>query len=140
MTHIDDIADRYVERAAVLNPINATFSGVAGYDDRLPDLSPDGFRAQAELERETVAALRAETASDEGEQVAKDAMLERLGLAVEFYDAGEATSELNVIASPLQGVRQVFDLMAVDGEQAQLDLAARMAAVPEAYAGLRHTL
>jgi len=140
MSHIDEIADGYVERAAAMNPIDATFCGVAGYDDRLPDLSPDGFRAQADLYRETLAALRAETAADEGEQVAKDAMVERLGLAVEFYDAGEATSDLNVIASPLQSVRQVFDLMPVEGEQAQRDLVARMAAVPGTYAGLQRTL
>ena len=140
MSHIDEIADAFVERIAALSPIDATFSGVAGHDDRLTDLSPDGFRAVADLQRETVAALNAADASNEGERVAKEAMLERLGLNVENYDAGETTSELNVLASPLQAVRQVFDLMPVEGEQAHHDLAARMAAVPEAYAGLQVTL
>jgi uncharacterized protein (DUF885 family) len=140
MSIIDEIADGYVERAAALNPIDATLCGIAGYDDRLPDLSPDGFRTQADLYCDTLPALRGETAADEGEQVAKDAMAERLGLAVEYYEAGESTSDLNVIASPLQGVRQVFDLMPIEGEQAQRDLAARMAAVPDAYAGLRRSL
>ncbi|MGH3417154.1 MAG: DUF885 domain-containing protein, partial [Actinocrinis sp.] len=37
-------------------------------------------------------------------------------------------------------VRQVFDLMPTEDEQAQRDLTARMSAVPEAYSGLRHTL
>lgn len=140
MSNIDEIANQYVERAAALNPLEATYCGVPGYDDRMSDLSPEGFRARADLDRETIAALNAETARDEGEQVAKDAMLERLGLAVEFYDAGEATSDLNVLASPLQAVRQVFDLMPVEGEHAQRNLAARMAAVPAAYSGLRRTL
>lgn len=140
MSHVDEIADRYVERAAELNPIEATYSGVPGFDDLMPDLSPDGFRARAELDRETVAALDAEVVPDVDVQVARDAMLERLGLAVEIYDAGEATSDLNVISSPLQAVRQVFDLMPVEGEKAHRDLAARMASVPEAYAGLRRTL
>ncbi len=140
MSHVDEIADRYVERAAALNPIEATYSGVTGFDDRMPDLSPEGFRARADLDRETVAALNAVAAADSAEQVAKDAMLERLGLAVEFYDAGEATSDLNVISSPLQAVRQVFDLMPVEGESAQRDLATRMNAVPETYLGLRRTL
>ena len=66
-------------------------------------------------------------------------MLERLGLAVEQYDAGETTSEINVIASWMHSVRAVFDLMPVEGEQAHRDLAVRMAAVPGAYAGLRRT-
>ncbi|HZP51521.1 DUF885 domain-containing protein [Actinocrinis sp.] len=140
MSNIDEIADGYVERAAALNPLEATYAGIPGYDDRMSDLSPDGFRARVELDRTTIAALSAQTADGEGEQVAKDAMLERLGLAVEFYDAGEATSDLNVLASPLQAVRQVFDLMPVEGEEAQRNLARRMAAVPDAYAGLRRTL
>ncbi len=140
MGNINEIADGYVERAAALNPLEATYCGVPGHDDRMSDLSPEGFRARADLDRETIAALNAETAHGADEQVAKDAMLERLGLAVEFYDAGEATSDLNVLASPLQAVRQVFDLMPVEGEEAQRNLAARMAAVPGAYAGLRRTL
>ena len=140
MSNINEIADGYVERAAPLNPLEATYCGIPGYDDRMSDLSPEGFRARVDLDRETIAALNAATANNESEQVAKDAMLERLGLAVEFYDAGEATSDLNVIASPLQAVRQVFDLMPVEGEEAQRNLALRMAAVPAAYAGLRRTL
>ncbi|HEU5427823.1 MAG TPA: DUF885 domain-containing protein [Actinocrinis sp.] len=140
MSNINEIADGYVERAATLNPLEATYAGIPGYDDRMSDLSPEGFRARVDLDRETIAALNAVAANDESEQVAKDAMLERLGLAVEFYDAGEATSDLNVLASPLQAVRQVFDLMPVEGEEAQRNLALRMAAVPDAYAGLRRTL
>ena len=41
MGSIDDIADRYVEQWAPLDPIGATFVGVAGHDDTLTDLSPD---------------------------------------------------------------------------------------------------
>ena len=45
-------------------------------------------------------------------------MRERLALAVERYDAGDTTSELNTITSWVQGVREVFDLMPTDGEEA----------------------
>jgi uncharacterized protein (DUF885 family) len=139
MSEIDLIAERYVDRAAALDPVTATYVGVAGYDDRMPDLSPKGFEARAELDRETIAALHRVTAHDERERVALAAMLERLNLSVEQYDAGDTTSDINVIASWIQSVRQVFDLMPTEGEQAQRTLAARMAAVPEAYAGLRET-
>jgi len=44
-------------------------------------------------------------------------MQERLALAVERYDARDTTSELNVIASWAQWVRQVFDLMPTEGEE-----------------------
>jgi uncharacterized protein (DUF885 family) len=139
MSAIDEIADRYVERYAALDPITATFIGIAGYDDRLTDLSPAGYARRAELDRATVAELTAAEPVTEREKVAKAAMLERLGLAVEAYDAGDTTSELNVLASGMHTVRQVFDLMPLEGEGALAAVEARMAAVPAAYAQLSAT-
>ncbi|WP_238016347.1 DUF885 domain-containing protein [Dactylosporangium sp. AC04546] len=140
MGSIDDIANRYVEQWAPLDPIGATFVGVAGYDDQLTDLSPDGFAALAALDRRTLAALDAETPADESERVAKEAMQERLGLALERYDAGDITSDVNVISSALHGVRSSFDLMPTEGEQAAANISARLAAVPKALAEWRETL
>ena len=139
MNLTDQIAERYVPDAMELDPLGATLWGIAGYDDRMSDTSPDGFEARAELDRRTIAALRAVAPVSEPEQVARAAMLERLGAAVEQYDAGETTSDINVIASWMHSVRQVFDLMPVEGEEAQRVLAVRMAAVPQAYEGLRRT-
>jgi uncharacterized protein (DUF885 family) len=139
MSSIDVIAEAYVERAAELDPVAATEIGIAGYDDRMTDLSPAGFAARADLDRATVTAMDAAVATDERERIAKAAMIERLGLQVERYDAGDVTSELNIIASQVQAVRMIFDLMPASGEEAQHNIAARLAAVPDAYAGLRRT-
>ena len=136
---INDIAERYVVRATDLDPVMATSVGIAGHDDQLTDLSVAGFATRAELDRVTVTELTAAEPETERERTARAAMLERLGLAVELYDAGETTRELNVIASWIQGVRQVFDLMPTEGEEAQRNIAARMAAVPAAYANLQQT-
>jgi uncharacterized protein (DUF885 family) len=137
---VDLIADRYVDRAAALDPFLATRAGLGGHDDELPDLSPDGFAARAELDRSTLASLEAAVAPGWREQVARTAMQERLGLAVECYDAGDTTSQLNVIASWVQYVRHIFDLMPTDGEPAAVNIAKRMAAVPVAYRQLSGTL
>jgi hypothetical protein len=94
MPSIDDIAAEYVERAAALDPCYATSTGFAGHDHELPDLGADGFAGRAGLDRSTLAALDAAEATDSREQVARDAMQERLALAVERYDAGDTTSEL----------------------------------------------
>ncbi len=139
MGAINDIADRYVVQAADLDPVLATGAGITGHDDKMTDLSEAGFAARAELDKTTVAALTNAEATSEREHTARAAMLERLGLAVELYDAGELTRDVNVIASWIQGVRQVFDLMPLDGEEAQRNIAARMAAVPAAYADLQRT-
>jgi uncharacterized protein (DUF885 family) len=138
MSTVGQIADRYVEEFARLDPVTATSVGITGFDHLMTDLSPAGFAARAALDRATMTELR-KTAASGGEDSARQGMLERLAVATERYESGALTSELNVVASWLQGVREVFDLMPVDGEEAQRNLAARMAAVPAAYAGLRQT-
>jgi uncharacterized protein (DUF885 family) len=140
MPSIDSIAEEYVERAAALDPSYATSAGIAGHDHELADLSADGFAERAELDRSTLAALDPAEASGLREQIARAAMRERLALEVERYDAGDTASELNVIESWVQRVRQLFDLMPTDGEEAAANIAKRMAAVPEAYRGLGETL
>src|SRR5207247_2583227 len=70
----------------------------------------------------------------------QDAMRERLGVALARYDAGDVTSEMNVISSGLHSLRSVFDLMPVVGEPAAAAIATRLAGVPRALTQLRWTL
>ncbi|HEV7896367.1 MAG TPA: DUF885 domain-containing protein, partial [Planosporangium sp.] len=140
MDRVNDIADRYVDEWASLDPTGATHAGIAGHDDRMTDLSPEGYAALADLDRRTLAQLNAVAPADERERVAKDAMQERLGRALTRYDAGDVTSEVNVITGGLHYIRGVFDLMPTSGEEAAANIAARMAAVPAALAQWRQTL
>ncbi|HET9898908.1 MAG TPA: DUF885 domain-containing protein [Streptosporangiaceae bacterium] len=140
MPSVDVIAAEYVERAAALDPCYATSAGIAGHDDELPDLSADGFAGRAGLDRSVLAALDAADARDPRERAARAAMRERLAVAVERYDAGDATSELSTIDSWVQRVREVFDLMPAQGAEAAASIARRMAAVPGAYRQLSETL
>jgi uncharacterized protein (DUF885 family) len=137
---VNDIADRYVDEWATLDPNGATYAGIAGQDSRMTDMSPEGYAALADLDRRTLASLDAVQPTDEREQVAKEAMQERLGRALALYDAGDVTSEVNVITGGLHYIRGVFDLMPIGGEEAASNIAARLAAVPEALAQWRRTL
>ena len=140
MGRIDDLANRYVDDWAPLNPAGATFVGIQGFDDQFEDLSPDGFTAGAELTRRTLAELATTEPDTESERVAKDAMQERLGLELARYDAGEVTSEINVISSALHGLRGAFDLMPTEGAEAVGNIAARLNAFPRAVEQLQVTL
>jgi uncharacterized protein (DUF885 family) len=137
---LDEIADRYVDEWAALEPIGATYVGVAGFDDKLTDYSPEGFAARADLDRRTLAEVDSIEPADERERVVKEAMEERLGLALEMYDAGETTSELNVISSPLHGIRSIFDLMPLAGETAAANVTARLAGTPATLSAWKRTL
>jgi uncharacterized protein (DUF885 family) len=137
---VNDIADRYVDEWAELDPTGATHAGIAGHDDRMTDLSPEGYAALADLDRRTLARLGAAVPADERERVAKEAMQERLGRSLALYEAGDVTSDVNVISSGLHYVRGVFDLMPTDGDEAAANIAARLATVPAALTQWRQTL
>ncbi|GAA4804025.1 DUF885 domain-containing protein [Nocardioides caeni] len=137
---VDARSDQFVDELCALDPITATFAGVAGHDDRLPDLSPDGFTAREDLHRRALAEVTALTPTDEREQVAQDGFRERVGLAVEQADAGVERSEFSVISSGLHAVREVFDLMPQDTDDDWDVIGARLDAIPTALAGYRATL
>ena len=140
---VDRIADRYVDRLAALDPLLATGLGVAGYDDAMPDLSPDGHADRAELDRVSLRALaEAEKTGpgDVADRITVAAMRERLGLRIERYEAGEVLGSLNVIESPPQGLRAVFDIMPTTTADEWATVAARLTAIPAALAGYRQSL
>nr|BFF00356.1 DUF885 domain-containing protein [Streptoalloteichus tenebrarius] len=139
-TGVHEISDRYVEDYAALDPITATYLGVPGHDEKLTDFSPEGHQARAELSRRAVAAVEAARPADADEETARAVFLERVGLNVEIHDAGLDESSLNVIASPVQDLRQVFDLMPTDSADDWSVIARRLTAMPEAIAQLRASL
>src|SRR5688500_16283551 len=84
---VDVIADRYVDECVALYPETATFLGIPDHDDSWSDYSPTGLADRISHIRHTIAALHAAAPCDERENTAKEAMLERLGMDVELYDA-----------------------------------------------------
>lgn len=134
-TAVDAVAERYLDVYAQLDPCAATEVGITGFDDQLTDYSPDGVAARAEAARTALRELDSVTPVDDVDQVTAAAMRERLGITVELHDAGLDLGELNVIASPLQAFRDVFDLMATDTDDDWALISRRLAAVPERVGG-----
>lgn len=139
---VDAIADRFVQESARLDPFAATSLGIPGLDHLVPDLSPDGIAARTALVRRTLDELESTAPVDAVDEVTLAAMRERLGLDLELEAAGEHHRSLNVIASPLQEMRDVFDVAPQDTVEHWEDIAARLNALPEAMTGyvasLRH--
>jgi uncharacterized protein (DUF885 family) len=134
-TEIDRIADAHLDASVALSPLEATYLGVPGADDRIDDLSIEGTRAQVELARRTLQALESATPVDDVDRVTVAALRERLGLEVEIGERvlqGTDPVDLNVIASPVQAVRDIFDLMAKESAADWQVVTARLRAVPVA--------
>ena len=134
------IASDYVERLAELHPNAATSMGIPGHEERLTDFSPAGHEARVALDRETLGALEAAEPEGDRDRIAREAMSERLRLTLELDAAGEHYRGLNILGSPFQAIRRVFDLMPRTTEEDWVHIARRMERAPEAYSRYRQTL
>lgn len=139
-TAVDTAAERYLDTYARLDPCAATELGITGHDDDVTDYSPQGVTARAEAARATLAELDGIEPVDEVDVITVAALRERLGAIVDVHDAGLDLGELNVIASPLQTMRDVFDLMPTDTENDWALIAERLAKIPERAAGYADAL
>ncbi|RRO14873.1 DUF885 domain-containing protein [Saccharopolyspora rhizosphaerae] len=131
------ISDRFVDELAALDPVASTYLGLPGGDEELTDYSPDGHRARADLAARSLAAMREAEPTDDSERVAQAVFTERVGLDLELHEIGADMSSLNVIASPPQELRQVFDLMPTGSAEDWRTIARRLSAMPQAVLGLR---
>ncbi len=145
------VADDYVRDLAELDPLTAVYLGLNPEDDRLPDLSPAGAEAIADLGRSTLARLDeaeaaldaagpADAARDEAERRCARLLRERLLAELAVHDAGERYRAVHNLGSPLHNLRDVFTLMPTDTEEQWALLGRRLARVPEALTGYRATL
>ncbi|MEO3755268.1 DUF885 domain-containing protein [Streptomyces sp. B6B3] len=138
------LADAYVDEFVALDPITGTYLGVPGSSERLPDFSPDGQEALAELARRTLRRLeRAESqpgADSASERRCGRLLRERLTAELAVHDAGEALRAVNNLHSPVHSVRSVFTLTPVETEEDWATVARRLRAVPDSLAGYRASL
>ncbi|MFE2183710.1 DUF885 family protein, partial [Streptomyces sp. NPDC059455] len=134
------LSDAYVADYAALDPIMATYLGIPGNEQDLTDYSPDGHLARAELSARAVRHIEAAQPADATERVAQAVFAERGGVTREVHDAGLDLGALNVTFSPVQHLREVFDLMPTGTEEDWSAVAVRLGRVPQALTGLRASL
>ena len=139
-TEVDHLAEKYFDAMVELSPIQATYLGVPGREDELDDLSPAGHAAHSDLRRATLAELATATPMDDVDRVTIAALTDRLELAEQRHAAGLDEMALNVLASPLQLVRDIFDLMPQESEAHWQTFAVRMSRIPAALEGYRESL
>lgn len=139
-TPIDAIADAWVDTLAERVPTLATYIGRSEHNARYGDYSPAGADALADEARTTLAALRTTEPVDDIDRVTKADLTRELELDLELHDAQWHLRDLNVIASPPQDIRAVFDLMPTDTAEDWSVIATRLGAVPEAIRGYIETL
>ncbi|MEV5505466.1 DUF885 domain-containing protein [Streptomyces orinoci] len=138
------VADAYVDALIELDPITGTYLGVAASSPHLPDFSPEGSAALAELARDTLRKLaeaEGRAGADSGiERRCARLLRERLTAELAVYEAGEPLRAISNMHSPLHAVREVFTITPTATAEDWSAVAARLRAVPAALAGWRSSL
>ncbi|MFJ9431436.1 DUF885 domain-containing protein [Streptomyces sp. NPDC101490] len=138
------VADNHVDALIALDPITGTYLGVAESAGQLPDFSPAGQRAVADLARHTLARLdeaeRAPGADSEAERRCARLLRERLTAELAVHEAEENLCAVSNMRSPAHSVRIVFTVMATETEDDWTAVASRLRAVPAALEGYRASL
>jgi len=134
-TPLDTLAEELLDGCAALDPESATQSGIAGHDHRLTDHSVAGIAERTAVLRDVLRRLDDLEPTDATDVVTADVVRERAELGIRMAETGEHARALDVLGSPVQGMREVFDLMPTDDSADWAVVAERLRAVPQAVAG-----
>lgn len=140
MGKVTEIADGFIDVVTKHGPIGATYLGVPGYDDVLDDFSPDAAKAAIDDFSVSIRAMKAAEPENDRERKCKETFLDQAELSVEMFEARDHLRDIKVLFSPIQNVRQVFDLMPQDTTEAWENIASRLEAIPGSLSGYREAL
>ncbi|WP_338682837.1 DUF885 domain-containing protein [Streptomyces acidiscabies] len=139
-----EVADAYVDGLIALDPVTGTYLGAKESSRLMPDLSPAGQEALADLSRRTLAALdEAELrpgADSDVERRCARLLRERLTAELAVHEAGEGLRSVGNLGTPAQHVREVFTVTPADTDEDWAAIAERLRAVPESLRGYRESL
>lgn len=143
-TAVDERAEAHLADCARLDPLFATEVGLAGYDHLLTDFSPTACADRVSSARAALTELGDLPVVDDVDRVTVATMSAALRREIALAEAGEHVGECNVIASPLQGIRDIFDLMPTGSADDRETFVTRLHAIPACVdtvvEGLRHRM
>lgn len=139
-TALDTLSEEWLDTLLDLQPELHIHLGRPGREADYADRSPDGHAAAADAARSMLARVRTGDPIDDVDTVTRAELIRTLGLDIEKHEAGFWQRDLNVIASPGQDLRDVFDLMPTQSEDDWAHIAQRMSNVPEAMSGYLESL
>jgi uncharacterized protein (DUF885 family) len=139
-TPVDQIAEQWVDTLVDLDPTVGTYIGRSTDGSGFADYSPDGHARYVQAATDAIRALDATPVVDAIDDVTRTDLRSSLALDLESSAARLQLRDLNVIASPAQEIREVFDLMPTGTVGDWQNVAARLKAVPVAIDGYIETL
>ena len=132
-TPIDAVAEKWVETLADLLPTLATYIGLdRGQLGKWEDFSPAGNDANADAARAVIAELTPLVPVDAVDAVTKDDLLGTLNLELEKHELNFHLRDVNVLSSPVQTIRETYDIMPTETEGDWANISSRLNSAPTA--------
>ncbi|MEU6096778.1 DUF885 domain-containing protein [Streptomyces sp. NPDC047079] len=139
-----EVADAYVDDLVALDPVTGTYLGVKESASKLPDTSPAGQEALAELARATLARLdeaeRQPGADSDIERRCARLLRERLTAELAVHEAEEGLRTVGNMHTSVHSVRDVFTITPTATHEDWAAVAERLRAVPAALRGYRESI
>jgi uncharacterized protein (DUF885 family) len=135
------LADRYVDEHAALRPIDATFAGVEGHDDRWGDLSPDGLGARVDLLRRTRDELAGmPDGEDRWDRLAVRVLGDELDDQLDRHEHGDPFRDIAHVSSTVPDLREALEVQAADTPEGREAVVRRLETLDDALAGWQATV
>ena len=134
-TAVDAVAEAWVDTQLELFPEMHVYLGRPGREGEYTDYSPEGADHAVAAARQALGQIQAAVAVDDVDRVTKMDLTRELELTIEKHEAGFEARDLNVIASPAQDLREVFDLAPTATDADWEVIARRMHNLPAAMDG-----
>lgn len=139
-TPIDAIAESWLDTYLEHVPEERVYLGRPGREGEYADHSPAGAAALIADTRVALTRIAAAEPVDEVDRVTKLDLTRSLELDIAKHEAGFGQRDLNVIASPAQELREIFDLMPTETAEDWANIAERMHNLPAAMEGYTESL
>lgn len=137
---LDRVAEAWVETELDLFPEYHVYLGRPGREGDYGDYSPEGADRAAEATRRVLHEVGRAAPLDRVDEITKLDLTRELELSLDRHSAGLHRHDLNVIASPAQELREVFDLMPTETIEDWEVIGRRMRNLPAAMDGYIQTL
>lgn len=138
MSEVFEIADWFVEEQIALSPMTAIELGQVATS--LDDFSPAAADRFAALMRKTISKLDNAEIKDENDRIAAAVLRERISVWTAAHEAKDYEVDINVLASPAQAIRMIFDLLPLETAVQRENWNDLVACVPAALASWRSSL
>ncbi len=140
MTEIFELSSSVVDQLIEQQPELSTFLGAPGRDHLWGDASPAGFDNTRTFWAGIADQAQACATPSRDDEVAKAVLIAEADREIRSIDAGHHFSDLNNIASPWQGLRDIFDSMPDQTIEAWRNIIQRLQTIDQPLAGYQACL